>query len=1023
MPSYAPLPRIELDPRTEAELVKAAARRVYEASASTLNDFSSGSPIMALLEGQSFAQAEFLQFANQFPESVLVEWIGPFLGAQRRTGAGASVDIKFTIAPRDQAFEVSAGYQVGTDANLTGGESIKFVTLDRLTIPAGQIEGTVRAIAIEKGRRGNVVPGTITKTLTSLSGVKSVTNPQAAYGGQNVELLSEVKERFFTLIRRRNPVSAEDWIDWFSDALGVGTTVSVLPRHSERGTYSYEADYVRSNPSVSFYVLNPDGSPITTTQKDALETLMKWSLPIEFLGNVYPMEVNDVDINIDLEYDSAKPYSQNLQQLSGIIRNSLFSVMTPNSVFPIQYDPSVLDVQNALSATFPITLGVGNRFTDPNIKDIKVYHSPTDAGVNKFVNVAALEFETGTRFKQGDLVIEYTGEDPYFYEVLQDFDPYLNNKVQYVNLGHLEMTHIRELVPGAYNQGDVISFPGPGTLHVVLQPFQHQPDVNPNTYIRDRKLSLAKSFTPLENEVKVFNSDGDYDPDILSVTPSDFKTEQYVGYEPAYVPTLMRYGHPVLVAKGYSFFVDSSNNTLGDAQANGNVSRELTEVRLLTDGESYVKGEFVKTPNDREVATGVLNEDTCYLTPEEGVKEEFFVCKTDFEFVLSESNYTNKVEDLILSDFVSPADVVGFTECGRSAFRDRPFRYMTRFRTGEYVSFREAGGFNSSELEECFQQSEKCSEVSGPCKELLEAQLPLPRHFQAKKDFTPYTTSIDKLISDGFLFEVGRETFNPDYLLMVSFYTVANSENITKNLIDTGLITNVTDLEQGESCEVVSNEGAERGVFRWSGNAWVKEMNSMPVCRDLFRFAPGDVVSLRQESSVKSYRAVDYFSPVFQPDVYIKNGALVQDQFTTANRNWVDPTYHMEDIVYSSLNGAVSFYRVITPVTPANEEIVWNNNEIANTPRIEELKGRFLKTVIGASCGDLVLSRLRDNASSIKLGVTNLKFRSKDSTGEKTNYVWESTQYSSETPVVSFSPTITQWDYKPIDYGNGTLAL
>ncbi len=69
---------------------------------------------MALLEGQSFAQAEFLQFANQFPESVLVEWIGPFLGAQRRTGAGATVDIQFTIEPRDQSFEVFAGFQLGT---------------------------------------------------------------------------------------------------------------------------------------------------------------------------------------------------------------------------------------------------------------------------------------------------------------------------------------------------------------------------------------------------------------------------------------------------------------------------------------------------------------------------------------------------------------------------------------------------------------------------------------------------------------------------------------------------------------------------------------------------------------------------------------------------------------------------------------------------------------------------------------------------------------------------------------------
>jgi hypothetical protein len=73
MPNYAPLPPIELDPRNESELVAAAAQRVYEASGATINDFSSGSPIMALLEGQAFAQAELLSFANSFPESVLVE--------------------------------------------------------------------------------------------------------------------------------------------------------------------------------------------------------------------------------------------------------------------------------------------------------------------------------------------------------------------------------------------------------------------------------------------------------------------------------------------------------------------------------------------------------------------------------------------------------------------------------------------------------------------------------------------------------------------------------------------------------------------------------------------------------------------------------------------------------------------------------------------------------------------------------------------------------------------------------------
>ncbi len=137
MPGYSPLPRIELDTRNEAELVKAAARRVYEASNSTLNDFSAGSPIMALLEGQAFAQSEFLQFANQFPESVLTEWIGPFLGAQRSTGDDTTVYIEFTIDPRDQPFEVFEGYQMITDSNLTHGEAFKFVTTNTLTIPAG----------------------------------------------------------------------------------------------------------------------------------------------------------------------------------------------------------------------------------------------------------------------------------------------------------------------------------------------------------------------------------------------------------------------------------------------------------------------------------------------------------------------------------------------------------------------------------------------------------------------------------------------------------------------------------------------------------------------------------------------------------------------------------------------------------------------------------------------------------------------------------------------------------------------
>jgi ATP-dependent Lon protease len=60
VPRYSPLPSVSIDPRNEAQLVQEASQRVYEASNQTLNDFSAGNPLAALLEGQAFAQGEFL---------------------------------------------------------------------------------------------------------------------------------------------------------------------------------------------------------------------------------------------------------------------------------------------------------------------------------------------------------------------------------------------------------------------------------------------------------------------------------------------------------------------------------------------------------------------------------------------------------------------------------------------------------------------------------------------------------------------------------------------------------------------------------------------------------------------------------------------------------------------------------------------------------------------------------------------------------------------------------------------------
>ena len=124
MPRYAPLPNVSIDPRNEAELVQAAAQKVFEASNNTLNDFSAGNPLAALLEGQAFAQGEFLFWLNQLPPKVLTEWIGPFLGAMRRLGTPSTAQLVLTVNPSDTGIVIPAGTSFLTNPQATAGRNL-----------------------------------------------------------------------------------------------------------------------------------------------------------------------------------------------------------------------------------------------------------------------------------------------------------------------------------------------------------------------------------------------------------------------------------------------------------------------------------------------------------------------------------------------------------------------------------------------------------------------------------------------------------------------------------------------------------------------------------------------------------------------------------------------------------------------------------------------------------------------------------------------------------------------------------
>ena len=151
--------------------------------------------------------------ANQLPQSILIEWLGPFLGAMRRLGTPAVARLQLTVPPSDTVTTVVAGTTFTTDPNLTNGEAFTFISDADVSIPAGESIAYATVSSQYVGAVYNSPANSIVITsATNVAGL-TVTNPQPATGGSDVETYQEVQERFFTLIRRRNPVSAEDWQD------------------------------------------------------------------------------------------------------------------------------------------------------------------------------------------------------------------------------------------------------------------------------------------------------------------------------------------------------------------------------------------------------------------------------------------------------------------------------------------------------------------------------------------------------------------------------------------------------------------------------------------------------------------------------------------------------------------------------------------------------------------------------------------------------------------------------------------
>lgn len=726
MARYAPLPSVDLDPRNEAELVQAASQRVYQASGQTLNDFSSGNPLAALLEGQAFAQGEFLFWANQLPQSILIEWLGPFLGAMRRLGTPAVARLQLTVPPSDTVTTVPAGTAFTTDANLTGGESFTFISDAEVSIPAGETVAYATVASQYVGAIYNSPANSITGTSANNVNGLTVTNPQPATGGSDVETYQEVQERFFTLIRRRNPVSGEDWQDFFTDFYGVGTQTTVQPNRPNQGTYNYVTDYLKPNGQVSFFVLGPGGVELNKSQLERGQNVVNYSVPVENQGHLYPITLSQVQYDLTVEIDANGAFGvidpSNLRDTSLNFRDRLFEILRPGNVFPSTVDPTVSDVDAAFYSTFPSS----TRFIDPHIKVSAAYNTPPllEPAAATYTNVYTFE-PTGALLKKNDLV-ETTLPVSIFYPVLTDFTPYSITKRDQTVYGNLVLQQILFLVPGDYLKGQVCywdpSVGGDGQLHVINENLTVGSQIDVAVLITQGKISGAKLYSPWTvGNTYVETVGSTYNPQIIEY---DYAADEYIPSPASLIPLNQRPGAFVWVV-GQNFTLQPATNNITGASAQSLLGPSITP-KILQPGTSYSVGDWVYTPQIGSGPNPVADPYYNYVDVRLGVVNKYAYVEQAFTYEPNERTISVYFDDLveqgIVKEIVVSQAKTEYDPVLATVTELLPIsKYNPRFPAGTYLEYRESAGA-------------------------------VAEYYIAAKYFTPTSTNAQDLVNQGLVF-------------------------------------------------------------------------------------------------------------------------------------------------------------------------------------------------------------------------------------------------------------------------------
>jgi hypothetical protein len=356
-----PILPLQLDPRNTAALVKDTQTKIFLESNGQLNDFSAASPLTALVEGQAYAQSELLYYLNSLPEAYTLQWLRT-LGIQRSIGSKAVVDVTFSkVSGFGKIIIIPKGTILSTISQLN------FILEEDVLITDENIQGKGRATAEKWGTAYNVGVGEIQKINTNILGLSSATNENSAQGGKDLESIEELKNRTFSLLRRRGLVSPEDY---------ENEVFSLAPEASVVKVLSYEEkQLLNEDVPTGLVAICIGGENGVELEENLRESISKSLRKRSVIGTAFYLTspvITPIETVVSIEYDDSLfsgELDNKASQINSII-SEFFSITNINLGESFNYQ----DLKNQI-----FTLDFVNKVNSLSIKLLKTENSATDS--------------------------------------------------------------------------------------------------------------------------------------------------------------------------------------------------------------------------------------------------------------------------------------------------------------------------------------------------------------------------------------------------------------------------------------------------------------------------------------------------------------------------------------------------------------------------------------------------------------------------------------------------------------------